>query len=110
MKNDKDKYDNSIPWEGGILLQSIEDPNIFVKVCFGNGTNNDQLDDDCDDYIMIDILKIDNHGDFSVIDGGMLEFNQEKSRYEGSIINTLPDAFDFIGLNINNYNPLVKIY
>lgn len=109
MKIDKDKYDNSIPWEGGILLQSIEKPDVFVKVYFGNGTNNDQLEDDCDDYIMIDILKIDNHGDFSVIDGGMLEFNQEKSGYEGSIINTLPDAFDFMELDINGYRPIVKL-
>lgn len=104
------KYDNLYPWEGGILVQSIENPDVFVRVCFGDGSNNDQLEDDCDDYIMIDIIEIDDYGDFNELDGGMMMFNQEKSGYEGSIINALKDALDFMGLDIKNYRPLKKLY
>lgn len=109
MMIDKE-YDNLYPWEGGILVQSIENLDVFVRVCFGDGSNNDQLEDDYDDYIMIDIIEIDDYGDFNELDGGMMMFNQEKSGYEGSIINALKDALDFMGLDIKNYRPLKKLY
>ena len=75
---------------GGILIYLPEYLE-FVSVQFGDGTNLDSLSEENDDYLMYDIFEFDGI-DFVKGDGGMIEFNSEKSEYGYDIINTVVDV------------------
>lgn len=64
---------------GGILVYMPEYLE-FVSVQFGDGTNLDSLSEENDDYLIYDIFEFDGI-DFVKGDGGMIEFNSEKSEY-----------------------------
>ena len=36
---DVNRYENEIPWTGGILFLHKERHNCFISICFGDGTN-----------------------------------------------------------------------
>ena len=104
------EYDNTIPWVGGIVFAVKNHKNLFISIKFGDGTNGDVLEDDCDDYIMFDLLQINQDLELESFDGGMFEFNQEKSKYEGSILNALEDVLDFAAVSsIENLEPILKL-
>ena len=107
---DLTKYENETPWCGGILFQVKTMHNCFVSVEFGNDSNGDDIDDeDCNDYIMIDYLRINKDLELESFDGFTFEFNQEKSGFDGSIIEALPAALDFIEVDISDLEPVIKL-
>ena len=106
---DVTKYENEIPWTGGILFLHKERHNCFVSICFGDGCNGSVLEDDCDDYIMIDFLQVNKDLELECFDGAMFEFNEEKSAFEGSILKALPAVLDFIEEDIDNLEPVLKL-
>lgn len=106
---DLTKYENEIPWTGGILFQVKTMHNCFVSIKFGDGTNGDVLEDDCDDYIMIDYLRINRDLELECFDGAMFEFNEEKSGFDGSILKALPTVLDFIEVDISDLEPVIKL-
>ena len=108
--NNFKEYENNIPWSGGIVFRVKNKENLFISIKFGDGTNGDVLEDDCDDYIMFDLLQINQDLELESFDGGMFEFNQEKSKYEGSILNALEDVLDFAAVSsIENLEPILKL-
>ena len=106
---DLTKYENEFPWTGGILFRHKERHNCFLSIKFGDGTNGDVLEDDCDDYIMIDFLQINGEQELECFDGAMFEFNQDKSGFKGSILKALPAVLDFIEEDIDNLEPITKL-
>ena len=106
---DLTKYENEFPWNGGILFRVINRHNCFLSIKFGDGTNGDVLEDDCDDYIMIDFLQINGEQELECFDGAMFEFNQDKSGFKGSILKALPAVLDFIEEDIDNLEPITKL-
>lgn len=106
---DVTKYENGIPWYGGILFQVKTMHNRYVSITFGDGTSADILEDDCDDYIMIDYLRINDDLELECFDGAMFEFNQDKSGFNGSILKALPTVLDFIEVDISDLEPVIKL-
>ncbi len=106
---DLTKYENEIPWTGGILFQVTNMHNCYVSIAFGNGSNGDVLEDDCDDYIMIDYLQINKDLELECFDGAMFEFDEEKSGFKGSILKALPAVLDFIEEDIDSLEPVLKL-
>ena len=104
------EFENDIPWYGGIVFRVKNKENLFISIKFGDGTNGDVLEDGCDDYIIFDLLQINQDLELETFDGGMFEFNQEKSKYEGNILNALEDVLDFAAItSIENLEPILKL-
>ena len=78
---------------GGILV-FVPEYQEFVTIQFGDGTNIDILADGNDDYIMYDVYEFDGI-DFVKGDGGIIEFNNEKSAYGYDIVKTIPDVLSY---------------
>ena len=106
---DLNKYENEFPWTGGILFRVINRHNCFLSIKYGTGDNGDVLEDDCDDYIMIDFLQINENLELECFDGAMFEFNQDKSGFNGSILKALPTVLDFIEVDISDLEPITKL-
>ena len=101
---DLNKYENENPWYGGILFCVINWHNCFLSIKFG-----DVVEDDCDDYIMIDFLQINGEPELECFDGAMFEFNQDKSGFNGCILKAIPDALAYIESDISDLEPIMKL-
>lgn len=86
-----------VPFEnGGIILYS-PDSQVFFKIAFGDGTNSDSLEDDCDDYVYVQKDRYNDDGDFDEdIDGGQMDICRKD--YTGYINDEklIRDCFKFM--------------
>lgn len=81
MLNDELKKVNcegDAPFEtSGIILFSPVD-KVFCKIAFGDGTNADSLEDDCDDYMWLSKDCFNSDGEIEVdVDGGQMDFSRK---------------------------------
>jgi len=72
---------NPIEWEGSIVVYAVE-LGSFFRIAFGTGDNlsADDLDDGCDDYIMVDQFALSENADLEDI---LREIKKERSLDEG---------------------------
>lgn len=93
------------------LTVFVPSANIYIKMAFGDGTNDDSLSEGCDNYIMYTTF----NSDFEEEDGGMMEFNDYRRHYLGDIRRAVPDVVDMVcghseeGI-IPNFIPLTTNY
>jgi hypothetical protein len=89
----------------GVLL-FIPEEREFCAIAFGDGTNSDSLESNCDDYIYIAIYKFENTEFTDEIDGGQLDFNTKESGYNGDITNAVYDALELVYGCVPDFIPL----
>ena len=99
----RNKYD----WQGGVVLFDPQ-TKVFYLLGFGNGTNGDDLCEGCDDYLYLEYGRL-VRDTIEVDDGGELDFNRRKSKYDGDIRNALKDALDFLVVDQEAQERLVYI-
>lgn len=96
--------------DNGVLLY-IPSQKEFCAISFGDGTNYDSLEDDCDDYIYIETYVFNGSEELeSGSDGGQLDFNTEESGYNGDITNAVYDALELIYGTVVDFIPLQNFY
>ncbi|MBE6401674.1 MAG: hypothetical protein E7037_06590 [Verrucomicrobia bacterium] len=88
-------YNPTKPWTGGTYFTFLDYPDISLFVEFGNGSNDDNVAEGCDGYIIFGIIEPGEDGVLEVW-GGMLDFNRETCGYDGNINNALKDVFSLI--------------
>lgn len=98
---------NEFDWEGGVVLL---DPvtKVFYLIGFGNGTNADDLCEGCDDYLYLEYGHLIRN-EIQDEDGGQLDFNRERSHYDGDIRNAIDDALEFLGVSVDVSERLIYI-
>lgn len=96
ITNIPEQFKNKYPWYGGIIFRITTEPNRFLKIEFASSVDLEDEEAGHDDAINIDILKVDNHGDFVEVDGGQMIINREESGYEGDIRNAVADCYQFM--------------
>lgn len=100
-KNIREQFEDE-PNKDEILLY-IPEFKEYLAFSFGDGTNGDNLCEDCDDYIYITQHEF-NNGEFEEVDGGQLDFNTEEKGYNNNICNAIFDVLDFIyGCEANDF-------
>lgn len=112
LKDELMKIDcaNDIPFEtSGIILFSPTD-KVFCKIAFGDGSNADSLEDDCDDYMWFEKDSYNEDGELDVeVDGGQMDFCRKD--YSGFINeeNLIRDCLLFMNYEDEDIDKMVIV-